>query len=170
MQSFNISCIITRKQKGLRHCKSVTPLLQKLQLTEFLKNSKWYDSGIHIQYYIYVQLQVCTKSLFVLIYTSNKTRLMFVFILWQKNSTGVVQWVCKVEFEDHIQSLIYVMFLIVMCTFVAMKAHGIITNHREGIFIGLVAGFTIPVWNFMISKYFCWTKVHLFWISDTNAF
>ena len=38
------------------------------------------------------------------------------------------------------------MFLILICTFIAIKTHGIITNHREGIFIGLVAGFTIPIW------------------------
>ena len=28
----------------------------------------------------------------------------------------------------------------------AVKAHGIITNHREGVFIGMAAGFSIPVW------------------------
>ncbi len=58
---------------------------------------------------------------------------------------GSSRWTCRVEFEDHIQSLIYVMVLILMCTLLAIKAHGIITNHREGIFIGLVSGFTIPV-------------------------
>jgi hypothetical protein len=33
-----------------------------------------------------------------------------------------------------------------MNTVVAMKAHGIITNHRESIFIGIASGFSIPIW------------------------
>ncbi len=55
-------------------------------------------------------------------------------------------WVCEETFEANILSLVYVMFLILICTLIAIKTHGIITNHREGIFIGLVAGFTIPIW------------------------
>ncbi len=75
----------------------------------------------------------------------NNNNPLPLFLSYQTNSTGSLRWVCRVEFEDHIQSLIYVMFLIVVCTLLAMKAHGIITNHREGIFIGLSAGFSIPV-------------------------
>ncbi|XP_074642174.1 metabotropic glutamate receptor-like [Tubulanus polymorphus] len=54
--------------------------------------------------------------------------------------------VCNHEFLDHIKSFVYVMFLIFVCTILAVRAHGIITNHREGIFIGLAAGFSIPIW------------------------
>lgn len=50
------------------------------------------------------------------------------------------------EFENHLISLVYIMFLIVLTTIVSMSAHGIITNHRESVFIGIAAGFTIPVW------------------------
>ena len=49
-------------------------------------------------------------------------------------------------FENHLLSLVYIMALILMTTIVAMKAHGIITNHRESVFIGIGAGFSIPVW------------------------
>ena len=52
----------------------------------------------------------------------------------------------RTEFENHIISLTYVMFLIVLTTIIAMKAHGIVTNHRESIFIGIASGFTIPIW------------------------
>uniref|UniRef100_K1QQK5 Metabotropic glutamate receptor 2 n=1 Tax=Magallana gigas TaxID=29159 RepID=K1QQK5_MAGGI len=52
----------------------------------------------------------------------------------------------RTPFENHLLSLLYIMFLILMTTIVAMKAHGIITNHRESVFIGIAAGFSIPVW------------------------
>ncbi|KAL4223422.1 hypothetical protein ACF0H5_016892 [Mactra antiquata] len=52
----------------------------------------------------------------------------------------------RTDFENHVISLTYIMFLIVLTTIVAMKAHGIITNHRESVFIGIAAGFSIPVW------------------------
>ncbi|XP_014769680.1 uncharacterized protein LOC106868776 [Octopus bimaculoides] len=50
------------------------------------------------------------------------------------------------EFENHLLTLVYVMFLILLTTGVSMKAHGIVTNHRESIFIGLSAGLSIPLW------------------------
>lgn len=50
------------------------------------------------------------------------------------------------EFENHLLSLAYIMFLIIITTIVAMRAHGIITNHRESVFIGIAAGFSIPIW------------------------
>lgn len=80
------------------------------------------------------------------------------------DNTGSPAWICnhytwsadhgwadmtmfvRTEFENHLLSLVYVMFLILMTTFVSMRAHGIITNHRESVFIGIVAGFSIPIW------------------------
>ncbi|KAK3084507.1 hypothetical protein FSP39_014521 [Pinctada imbricata] len=79
-------------------------------------------------------------------------------------NTGEKAWICnhytweakfgwtdlgnfvRTPFENHLLSLIYIMALILMTTIVAMKAHGIITNHRESVFIGIAAGFSIPVW------------------------
>ncbi|KAJ8312617.1 hypothetical protein KUTeg_009990, partial [Tegillarca granosa] len=52
----------------------------------------------------------------------------------------------RTNFENDLLSLVYIMFLILMTTIVAMKAHGIITNHRESVFIGIGAGFSIPIW------------------------
>jgi len=52
----------------------------------------------------------------------------------------------RTDFENHLISLSYIMFLILLTAVVAMRAHGIITNHRESVFIGIAAGFTIPVW------------------------
>ncbi|XP_041347672.1 metabotropic glutamate receptor 2-like [Gigantopelta aegis] len=49
-------------------------------------------------------------------------------------------------FENHLMSLVYVMFLILITTLLAAKAHGISTNHRESVFIGIAAGFSIPIW------------------------
>ncbi|XP_076435087.1 metabotropic glutamate receptor 2-like [Babylonia areolata] len=50
------------------------------------------------------------------------------------------------EFENHVLSLVYIMFLILITTCLALNAHGIITNHRESVFIGIAAGFSIPIW------------------------
>jgi hypothetical protein len=49
-------------------------------------------------------------------------------------------------YTAHVISLVYTMFLIVVCTMIAIRTHGITTNHREGIFVGLAAGFSIPLW------------------------
>lgn len=50
------------------------------------------------------------------------------------------------EFENHVLSLVYIMFLILITTLLALSAHGIITNHRESVFIGIASGFSIPIW------------------------
>ena len=49
------------------------------------------------------------------------------------------------EFENHILSLVYIMFLILITTLLALNAHGIITNHRESVFIGIASGFRCEV-------------------------
>ena len=66
--------------------------------------------------------------------------------VWMSTGEDAGEWVCNNTFESTITSLTYVMFLIMVTTLIAVKAHGIITNHREGIFIGLAAGFSIPIW------------------------
>ena len=54
---------------------------------------------------------------------------------------------CKyADFTSQVQSLVYVMLLIVLCTGMAIRTSRISTNHREGVFIGLSAGFAIPIW------------------------
>jgi hypothetical protein len=81
-----------------------------------------------------------------------------------KSNTGDLVWICnhytwslnnswddmtmfvRTDFENHLISLSYIMFLILLTTIIAMKAHGIITNHRESVFIGIAAGFSVPVW------------------------
>ncbi|KAK6192482.1 hypothetical protein SNE40_003940 [Patella caerulea] len=52
----------------------------------------------------------------------------------------------RTEFENHVLSLIYIMVLILITTILALRAHGIITNNRESVFIGISAGFSIPIW------------------------
>lgn len=51
----------------------------------------------------------------------------------------------RTNFENHLISLAYVMFLVLLTVIIAMKSHGIITNHRESVFIGIAAGFSVPV-------------------------
>lgn len=51
----------------------------------------------------------------------------------------------RTEFENHLMSLIYIMVMILITTVLALMSHGIITNHRESIFIGIASGFTYEV-------------------------
>ena len=50
------------------------------------------------------------------------------------------------DFTSHVESLVYVMLLILLCTGMAIRTGRISTNHREGVFIGLCTGFAIPIW------------------------
>ena len=51
------------------------------------------------------------------------------------NDDGDQIWECKQSFESHVISLSYVMFLLVICTLLAVKACRISTNHRESLLI-----------------------------------
>ncbi|XP_059165918.1 metabotropic glutamate receptor 3-like isoform X2 [Physella acuta] len=62
------------------------------------------------------------------------------------NSQEDVSKFTRTNFENHLMSLIYIMVMILITTILSLRAHGIITNHRESIFIGLAAGFSIPIW------------------------
>ncbi|XP_055861744.1 metabotropic glutamate receptor 3-like isoform X2 [Biomphalaria glabrata] len=62
-----------------------------------------------------------------------------------KTSTLMSSFV-RTNFENHLMSLIYIMVMILITTILSLNAHGIITNHRESIFIGIAAGFSIPIW------------------------
>jgi hypothetical protein len=72
------------------------------------------------------------------------------------------------EFENHILSLVYIMFLILITTLLSLNAHGIITNHRESVFIGIAAGFrsgrcwfmSLFCVNFFMDVYKHWVSVY----------
>lgn len=68
-------------------------------------------------------------------------------VLHQRQGIDVEPWgSCDPDFAPHVQSLVYVMFLIVLCAILALGTHGSRTNHREGLFIGLASGVTIAFW------------------------
>ena len=54
-------------------------------------------------------------------------------------------WVCREDFDNHVTTLAYVMFLIIICTILAAKANGIVTNHRESLLILICCCVVIPV-------------------------
>lgn len=64
----------------------------------------------------------------------------------RQNVEGEPWGSCDPGFASHVQSLVYVMFLIVLCACLALGTHGNRTNHREGLFIGLASGVTIAFW------------------------
>jgi hypothetical protein len=76
----------------------------------------------------------------------NKTNVAVINSTWEaKNNWNEMAHFVRTGFENHLLSLVYIMLLILMNTVVAMKAHGIITNHRESIFIGIASGFSTDV-------------------------
>ncbi|GFS15263.1 metabotropic glutamate receptor 2 [Elysia marginata] len=62
-----------------------------------------------------------------------------------KDMKSMDGWV-RSNFENHLMSLTYIMVMILITTILSLNAHGIITNHRESVFIGIAAGFSIPIW------------------------
>ncbi|XP_030752849.1 uncharacterized protein LOC115879929 isoform X2 [Sitophilus oryzae] len=53
---------------------------------------------------------------------------------------------CRTPYVDILLSLIYVIFLIVFVTVLAVKSRGIRDNYREATYIGLSVGCSIPIW------------------------
>ncbi|KAG5897332.1 hypothetical protein JTB14_030218 [Gonioctena quinquepunctata] len=53
---------------------------------------------------------------------------------------------CRTPYVDMLLSLIYVVFLIVFVTVLAVKSRGIRDNYREATYIGLSVGCSIPTW------------------------
>uniref|UniRef100_A0A6P7G9L7 Uncharacterized protein LOC114335193 isoform X1 n=1 Tax=Diabrotica virgifera virgifera TaxID=50390 RepID=A0A6P7G9L7_DIAVI len=53
---------------------------------------------------------------------------------------------CRTPYADMLLSLIYVVFLVVFVTVLAVKSRGIRDNYREATYIGLSVGCSIPTW------------------------
>ncbi|XP_076262806.1 uncharacterized protein LOC143197895 isoform X2 [Rhynchophorus ferrugineus] len=53
---------------------------------------------------------------------------------------------CRTSYIDMLFSLIYVIFLIIFVTVLAVKSRGIRDNYREATYIGLSVGCSIPIW------------------------
>ncbi|CAH1099183.1 unnamed protein product [Psylliodes chrysocephalus] len=53
---------------------------------------------------------------------------------------------CRTPYIDMLLSLIYVVFLILFVTVLAVKSRGIRDNYREATYIGLSVGCSIPTW------------------------
>uniref|UniRef100_A0AAR5PEK1 G-protein coupled receptors family 3 profile domain-containing protein n=1 Tax=Dendroctonus ponderosae TaxID=77166 RepID=A0AAR5PEK1_DENPD len=61
------------------------------------------------------------------------------------SSTQVIP-LCRTPYTDMLLSLIYVIFLIIFVTVLAVKSRGIRDNYREATYIGLSVGCSIPMW------------------------
>ncbi|CAG9768209.1 unnamed protein product [Ceutorhynchus assimilis] len=61
-------------------------------------------------------------------------------------TTTQVVPLCRTPYTDMLLSLIYVIFLIIFVTVLAVKSRGIRDNYREATYIGLSVGCSIPTW------------------------
>lgn len=116
-----------------------------------------------------IAVRLGTGMAYVLIYSSLLVKLVFLISL----NAGVylpatyqallflfcvlvqiviaVQWLstvppCDFNTKDHLLSLLYIVFLIIFVTSLAVKSRNIRDNYREGSFIGLLMVIKIPMW------------------------
>ncbi|XP_052073192.1 metabotropic glutamate receptor 3-like isoform X2 [Mytilus californianus] len=163
------TCGITRFGVGLSYSIMFAVLLVKLMVILTSKSSEQsiladdiaspnYLKGIYqfLMFVFVVGVQVVIDAQWLILVPPRAVKVI--------TNNGDEAWVCnhftweaktgwrdmknfvRTGFENHLISLVYIMFLILMNTVVAMRAHGIITNHRESIFIGIASGFCIPIW------------------------
>lgn len=67
---------------------------------------------------------------------------------------------CHTSYVDILLSLIYVVFLILFVTILAVKSRGIRDNYREATYIGLSVGCSIPTWLVWILSGFIVNERH----------
>ncbi|XP_044269139.1 uncharacterized protein LOC123014221 isoform X2 [Tribolium madens] len=67
---------------------------------------------------------------------------------------------CRTAYVDILFSLIYVIFLILFVTVLAVKSRGIRDNYREATYIGLSVGCSIPTWLVWILSGFVVSERH----------
>ncbi|XP_060519734.1 uncharacterized protein LOC132697958 [Cylas formicarius] len=77
------------------------------------------------------------------ILTPNRNRLL---VTVADISSPKVVPICRTPYIDMLLSLIYVIFLIIFVTVLAVKSRGIRDNYREATYIGLSVGCSIPTW------------------------
>lgn len=165
-----VTCGITRFGVGVSYAMCFAVLLVKLMVLLTSKtsadtllpgdlDSPNYLRGIYqfLMYLFIVGVQVVIAIQWLIMVPPEAVKV--------SNNNGQEVWICnhytwnlatedswhnmqvfvRTNFENHLISLCYVMFLVFLTVVIAMKAHGIITNHRESVFIGISAGFSIPV-------------------------
>ncbi|RZC38312.1 7tm 3 domain containing protein [Asbolus verrucosus] len=89
--------------------------------------------------------------------TTNKHRLL---VTAEDISTPTVLPLCRTSYVDILLSLIYVIFLILFVTVLAVKSRGIRDNYREATYIGLSVGCSIPTWLVWILSGFVVNERH----------
>lgn len=67
---------------------------------------------------------------------------------------------CRTPYIDILLSLIYVVFLILFVTVLAVKSRGIRDNYREATYIGLSVGCIIPIWLIWVLSGFIVSERH----------
>lgn len=73
---------------------------------------------------------------------------------------GAAVPLCRTSYVDILLSLIYVVFLILFVTVLAVKSRGIRDNYREATYIGLSVGCSVPTWLVWTLSGFVVTERH----------
>lgn len=89
--------------------------------------------------------------------TQHKHRLL---VTAEDITHPVVVPLCRTSYMDMLLSMIYVVFLILFVTVLAVKSRGIRDNYREATYIGLSVGCSIPTWLVWVLSGFIVSERH----------
>lgn len=91
--------------------------------------------------------------------------LLFLFCMLVQTAIGI-QWLttsgplCDYVIKDHMLSLLYVIFLILFSTTLAVKSRHFRDNYREAKYIGMLMAVTLPIWVAWIMAGLVLREVH----------
>ncbi|XP_064612992.1 metabotropic glutamate receptor 2-like [Liolophura sinensis] len=161
------SCGITRFGIGISYAIIFSCLLVKLMVILHTRNTANYIPGEvnssfqhSIGYMVSIFLIAFSVQLIIAIHWLIQVPPEAVLV---RDNAGDLVWICnhytwslqhgfwempmffRTEFENHILSLIYIMFLILLTFFFALKAFHIVVNMRESRFIALATGISILI-------------------------
>lgn len=152
-----VTCAITRFGTGVAYTIVFASLLVKCVFLISLNGGVYLPApyqGLLLLFAILIQVAIGVQWLLTSppmvenipvanVLAQNKHRLL-VTAEDVNNSTLIT--ICRTPYIDILFSLIYVIFLILFVTVLAVKSRGIRDNYREATYIGLSVGCSIPTW------------------------
>ncbi|KAK9877143.1 hypothetical protein WA026_016887 [Henosepilachna vigintioctopunctata] len=153
-----LTCAIVRFGTGVAYAIIFASLLVKCVFLVSLNGGVYLPApyqGLLLLFAILIQVAIGVQWLLTnpplvddiafenLIMPGNKHRLL---VTVEDLGKPTVVSLCRTSFTEILLSLIYVIFLIVFVTVLAVKSRGIRDNYREATYIGMSVGCTIPIW------------------------
>lgn len=153
----NVTCAIARFGTGVAYTIVFASLLVKCVFLISLNGGVYLPApyqGLLLLFAILIQVAIGVQWLVtsppavdnvavVNVVTQSKHRLL---VTAEDVNNPTMIPLCRTPYIDILLSLIYVIFLILFVTVLAVKSRGIRDNYREATYIGLSVGCSIPTW------------------------